>query len=259
MVRFPGGSVQIGTDDASDSYDNERPAHRVDLPAFLIDRDPVSNADYLSFMADGGYQRAEFWTPEGFEWIAGEDIRAPRYWAELDGEWWTRVMDLDRPVDPQRPVVHVCYWEAEAYARWAGKRLPTEFEWEAAARFDPASGMSRRFPWGEHAPDPSVANIDVLSFDTAPNGSYPANTSPIGARDMIGNVWEWTSTDFHGYPGYRTFPYPEYSEVFFGPDFKVLRGGSWATRSGAVRSTFRNWDYPIRRQIFAGFRCAADV
>lgn len=259
MILFPGGRVEIGTDDASDSYDNERPAHFVDLPAFLIDRDPTSNADFLAFMANGGYQREEFWSPEGFAWVTSEGIRAPKYWSERDGEWWTRVMDMERMLDAHRPVIHVCFWEAEAYASWAGKRLPTEFEWEAAARLDPASGLNRRFPWGDDAPNPALANIDVLSFDTAPNGSYPANVSAIGARDMIGNIWEWTSTDFHGYPGYQTFPYPEYSEVFFGTDYKVLRGGSWATRSGAIRSTFRNWDYPIRRQIFAGFRCAADV
>ncbi len=152
----------------------------------------------------------------------------------------------------------MCYWEADAYARWAGKRLPTETEWEVAASWDPVRGEKRRYPWGDEAPAWRHANLDQLLFETTQVGSYPAGVSPIGCWDMLGNVWEWTSTDFHGYPGYETFPYPEYSEAFFGTEFKVLRGGSWATRFGAIRNTFRNWDYPIRRQIFSGVRCARD-
>jgi len=152
----------------------------------------------------------------------------------------------------------VCYWEAEAYARWAGKRLPTEFEWEAAASWDPSSGAKSAYPWGDEAPSHVRCNLDAALFETTPVGSYPLGVAPSGCWGMIGDVWEWTSTDLHGYPGYETFPYPEYSEVFFGSEYKVLRGGSWATRTGAVRSTFRNWDYPIRRQIFSGFRCARD-
>jgi iron(II)-dependent oxidoreductase len=168
-------------------------------------------------------------------------------------------MDLERPVDPDRPVCHVCYWEAEAFARWAGKRLPTEAEWEVAALWDPAQGRSRRFPWGDEPATPLRANVDQLAFDTAPVGAYPGGASPSGCLGMIGDVWEWTSTTFDAYPGYATFPYPEYSEVFFGDEYRVLRGGSWATRTGAIRGSFRNWDYPIRRQIFSGFRCARDV
>ena len=168
-------------------------------------------------------------------------------------------MDLERPIDPVRPVRHVSYWEAEAFSRWAGKRLPTEAEWEVAAIVDPSTGDATRFPWGDEDPSPLTANVDQLAFDTAPVGAYPAGVSPSGCLGMIGDVWEWTSTAFDGYPGYRTFPYPEYSEVFFGTEYRVLRGGSWATRAGAIRGTFRNWDYPIRRQIFSGFRCARDA
>jgi len=167
-------------------------------------------------------------------------------------------MDHRAAVDPRRPVCHVCAHEAEAFARWAGKRLPTEQEWEAAATWDPATGTRRAYPWGDEAPTRELANLDQLAFETAPVGAYPRNVSPIGCYGMIGDVWEWTASDFAPYPGYETFPYPEYSEVFFGPEYRVLRGGSWATRPGAARSTFRNWDYPIRRQIFSGFRCAAD-
>jgi iron(II)-dependent oxidoreductase len=168
-------------------------------------------------------------------------------------------MDRVEPLPLDHPVCHVCFWEAEAYARWAGKRLPTEFEWEAAARFDPSSGRVRAFPWGDVPATPDVANVDQLTFGTTPVDSWPDNVSPIGAYGLIGDVWEWTSSCFEAYPGYATFPYPEYSEVFFGDEYRVLRGGSWATRTGATRSTFRNWDYPIRRQIFAGFRCARDL
>jgi gamma-glutamyl hercynylcysteine S-oxide synthase len=167
-------------------------------------------------------------------------------------------MDRVAPLDPERPVCHVCYWEAEAYARWAGKRLPTELEWEAAASWSPETGEKSIYPWGDEPPANRHANLDQLLFETTPVGSYPAGVSPIGCWDMLGNVWEWTSTDFHGYPGYRTFPYREYSEAFFGAEYKVLRGGSWATRFGAIRNTFRNWDYPIRRQIFSGMRCVRD-
>jgi iron(II)-dependent oxidoreductase len=168
-------------------------------------------------------------------------------------------MDRVRPVDPARPVCHVSFHEAEAYARWAGKRLPTEQEWEAAATWESRAGVAREYPWGDEPASETLANIDQRTFDCAPVGAYPRNVSPVGCYGMIGDVWEWTSSDFTGYPGFEAFPYPEYSEVFFGAEYKVLRGGSWATRPGVARATFRNWDYPIRRQIFSGFRCARDA
>ena len=167
-------------------------------------------------------------------------------------------MDRAGPVESDHPVCHVCFHEAEAFARWAGKRLPTEQEWEVAASWDPDAQTARKFPWGERATS-TEANIDQLGFGTSPVGSYEQNVSPLGCYGMIGDVWEWTSSNFVGYQGFQSFPYKEYSEEFFGSDYKVLRGGSWATRPGAVRNTFRNWDYPIRRQIFSGFRCARSV
>ena len=258
MVEFPGGRVTIGTDDRSAAYDNERPLHEIELAPFLIDRDPVTDSRYLEFIADGGYQHPDLWSEGGRRWLAETKAIAPKYW-NRDGDHWTsRTMDLTRHVDPARPVCHVCYYEAEAFAKWDGKRLPSEFEWEAAASWDAARGQARAFPWG-NAADAKLANVDQLSFDTAPVGTFEHNVSPIGCRGMIGDVWEWTSSDFHGYPGFHSFPYKEYSEEFFGSDYKVLRGGSWATRPGAIRNTFRNWDYPIRRQIFSGFRCAQDA
>jgi iron(II)-dependent oxidoreductase len=259
MVRFPGAVVEMGTDDASETYDNERPRHAVELPPFWIDRAPVSNAAYLGFMEDGGYTRRELWSDAGWAWLAEEGAQAPKYWEQRADGWWVRRFGHAAPVAPDHPVCHVCWHEAEAYARWAGKRLPSEAEWEAACRFDPATGAMRRYPWGDVPPTVADANLDQLMFGTAPIGAYPRNLSPIGCYGMIGDVWEWTASTFHGYPGFRSFPYPEYSEVFFGEEYRVLRGGSFATRPGVARSTFRNWDYPIRRQIFSGFRCARDA
>jgi len=257
-VRFPGGEVRVGTDDRRVAYDNERPRHVVRLAPFRIDVAPVTNGQYVAFIADGGYRRRELWSDAGWAWREAESAVAPKYWRREGSQWHARAFDRTGPVDPRRPVCHVSYHEADAFARWAGKRLPNEFEWEAAAGFDPATGEQRPFPWGDAPWSPALANLDQLAFETAPVGAYPANVSPVGCYGMIGDVWEWTSSDFHGYPGYETFPYPEYSEVFFGSEYKVLRGGSFATRPGVIRNTFRNWDYPMRRQIFSGFRCASD-
>jgi iron(II)-dependent oxidoreductase len=259
MVRFPGGPVRIGSDENIAAYDNERPAHRVDVAPFWIDVYPVTNRDFLGFIAAGGYERSEHWSEAGWRWRMETGASAPRYWECRDGTWLTRTMDRSGPVEPDHPVCHVCWYEAEAFAKLAGKRLPTEIEWEAAASWDPATGGGRTYPWGEMPPDRGLANLDQLAFGTAPVGSHPANVSPLGCSGMIGDVWEWTSSDFGPWPGFESFPYREYSEAFFGSEYKVLRGGSWATRPGAVRNTFRNWDYPIRRQIFSGFRCARDA
>ena len=259
MVRFPGGRVEIGTDDRTEAYDNERPRHTVEVRPFEIDVHPVTNGHYLEFMEAGGYARPELWSEAGRRWLAEAGVEAPKYWFRTADGWMTRVMDRVGPVEADHPVCHVCYHEAEAFARWAGKRLPTEIEWEAAASWDPDTGRKLRFPWGDQSPARELANLDQLGFGTSAVGAYPENRSPVGCRGMIGDVWEWTSSDFGPWPGFEAFPYREYSEVFFGPEYKVLRGGSWATRPGAVRNTFRNWDYPIRRQIFSGFRCARDA
>ena len=259
MVPFAGGLVTIGTRDRSAAYDNERPMHEKELEPFLIDRNPVTNGRYLDFIADDGYNRPELWSEGGRAWLAESGAIAPKYWSRDGDGWLSRSMNVTRPVDATRPVCHVCYFEAEAFAKWDAKRLPTEFEWEAAASWDPSTQSARRFPWGESDPSSANANVDQLSFDVAPIGTYDGSVSPIGCYGMIGDVWEWTSTDFDGYPGFESFPYKEYSEEFFGSAYKVLRGGSWATRPGAIRTTFRNWDYPIRRQIFSGFRCAQDA
>jgi iron(II)-dependent oxidoreductase len=258
MVEIPAGEYEIGTNDRSAAYDNERPRHSIAISSFRIDRTPVTNGDYIEFMNEGGYEDGRLWTDAGRKWLSESGASAPGYW-KRDGDAWTvRTMDRASQVDPRRPVCHVSYHEAEAFARWAGKRLPTEVEWEIGASWN-GSGGAVLYPWGDERATSADANIDQLSFDTAAVGAYPRNVSPSGCYGMIGDVWEWTSSDFAGYPGFESFPYREYSEAFFGNEYKVLRGGSWATRPGAIRNTFRNWDYPIRRQIFSGFRCAGDV
>jgi len=258
MVRIPAGEYSIGTDDRLVAYDNERPRHRVEVSSFRIDRAPVTNGDYLEFVNAGGYRDARLWTDAGWKWVSQSGAAAPAYWTRDGDTWLVRTMDRTGAVDERRPVCHVSYHEADAFARWAGKRLPSEIEWEIAASWDGRAG-ALLYPWGDDAPAVTDANVDQLSFDTAAVGAYRRNVSPSGCYGMIGDVWEWTSSDFNGYPGFESFPYREYSEAFFGSEYKVLRGGSWATRPGAIRNTFRNWDYPIRRQIFSGFRCAADA
>ena len=257
MVPILSGSFVMGTDDHVRALDNERDAHVVDLPDFLIDRTPVTNGAFAEFVESGGYERQEFWEPAGWEYIKREGITAPKHWYQPDScGWWTERFGHEELLNPDAPVMHVSWYEADAYARWAGKRLPTEAEWEKAASWDPKTGMKRLYPWGDEAPTPAHANLDQLAFATAEVGAYPEGASAYGVLGMIGDVWEWTATDFCAYPSFEAFPYKEYSEVFFGSEYKVLRGGSWATRPGAIRNTFRNWDFPVRRQLFCGFRCA---
>ena len=258
MIEIPGGDYTIGTDDRTAAYDNERPRHSVTARSFRIDRTPVTNGDWLEFINAGGYRDTRLWTDAGRKWLSESEAFAPAYWQRDGDAWVVQTMDRTASVDPRRPVCHVSYHEAEAFANWVGKRLPTEAEWEIAASFNGGSA-ALTYPWGDEPPTFAHANVDQLSFDTAVVDAYPGNVSRSGCYGMIGDVWEWTSSDFRGYPGFESFPYREYSEAFFGNEYKVLRGGSWATRPGAIRNTFRNWDYPIRRQIFSGFRCAADA
>ncbi|RUL95368.1 ergothioneine biosynthesis protein EgtB [Verrucosispora sp. FIM060022] len=258
-VLVPAGPFVMGTDADPWALDNERPAHRVELPAYLIDAAPVTNGAYAEFIADGGYDDPRWWSERGWQHRQEAGLSAPLHWRR-DGDGWAyRRFGRWSPVRADEPVVHVCYHEAQAYATWAGKRLPTEAEWEKAARWDPATGRSRRYPWGDDDPTSAHANLGQRHLWPAPVGAYPAGASPLGVHQLIGDVWEWTSTTFRGYPGFVAFPYREYSEVFFGDDHQVLRGGSFGTDRAACRGTFRNWDYPIRRQIFSGFRCARDA
>jgi iron(II)-dependent oxidoreductase len=259
MVLVPAGPFEMGANGDWFAYDNERASHAVEVAPFWIDAKPVTNAQIVEFIEDGGYRRRDLWSNEGWGWREREGITLPRYW-QSDGDGF-RVRSFARfdRIDPSRPACHVSWYEADAYARYAGKRLPSEAEWEKAARWDGAGAADRRYPWGSEPFTTARANLDQLAFETAPAGAYPRGASACGAEQMIGDVWEWTASGFDAYPGFEPFPYREYSEAFFGGPFKVLRGGAWATQPDAVSSTFRNWDYPDRRQIFAGFRCARDA
>ncbi len=254
MIHVPEGRFLMGAAAGPFAYDNERPQHEVDVPRFAIDRTPVTSGAFAEFIDDGGYARRELWSEDGWDWRRAEAVERPRYWT-ADG----RVRSYDRiePFDPALPVMCVSWYEADAYARYRDKRLPTEAEWEKAAAWDPFTNTARRYPWGDDPPTPERANLDQTAFGAAPAGALPAGASAYGALGMLGDVWEWTASPLTAYPGYVAYPYREYSEVFFGGTYRVLRGGSWATRPRVIRNSFRNWDLPERRQIFAGFRCAA--
>jgi len=256
----PDGPFLMGTDDTTASYDNERPAHRVDVAAFALDRYPASARRYAAFVAAEGYRRPELWSDEGWRWNEEHGHTAPQGWiADGDGGWLVRRFGHVEPLDPRSIVQHLSYWEAEAFARFSGGRLPTEAEWEKAARWHPATTTARTYPWGDEPPTAARANLDLTTFGPSLVGAHPAGASAYGVEHLVGDVYEWTASDFDGYPGYRSFPYKEYSEVFFGDEYKVLRGSSWATAALVGRATFRNWDYPQRRQIFSGVRVAYDV
>jgi iron(II)-dependent oxidoreductase len=257
MIHVPAGAALVGAPPDGFAYDNERPRHHTDVRGYLIGHSPITNASYLTFVEGGGYERREWWSAEGWAWKEEYDITRPGSWtAGLDGEW--RLGRLE-PLNPHRPVVHVSWFEADAFARAHDARLPTETEWEKAATWDQQTATARLYPWGHKSPVPGVhANVDLASAGPDPIDANPAGASPYGCASMIGDVWEWTASDFRGYPGFEAYPYREYSEVFFGPDYKVLKGGSWATRVRVITPAFRNWDYPSRRQIFAGIRIAKD-
>jgi iron(II)-dependent oxidoreductase len=255
----PAGEFTMGTSTEPWALDNERPAHPAYTEAFFIDTAPVTYGDYLRFVEAGGYADEQWWSPEGWRHVHVAGLEAPQFLTRDGDGWLRRRFGVVEPVRDDEPVTHVCFYEAEAYAAWAGKRLPTETEWEKAARWDPGTGRSRRYPWGDGDPGPEHANLGQRHLRAAPVGAYPAGASPLGVHQLVGDVWEWTASDFTPYPGFAVFPYPEYSAVFFGSDYKVLRGGSFGTDAVACRGTFRNWDHPIRRQIFSGFRCARDA
>ena len=257
-VVFGGGDVTIGSE-REWAYDNEQPIGSVLHDPFSIDRFPVTNADYLAFMSDGGYETESLWGPAGWQYVRSASIVAPLGWVrDGDGSWSRLRLGNSETLPPDHPVQHVSWFEADAFARWAGKRLPTESEWEVAASWDSELGRANAYPWGDIF-ERDRANLGRSSLSPSAVGSFAAGASPLGSEQMTGDVWEWTSSDFGPYTDFAAFPYPEYSEVFFGSEYKVLRGGSWATNPRVARTSFRNWDLPIRRQLFVGFRCAQDA
>lgn len=241
-IEVAATDTDFGTEDRVLAYDNERPKHRRHIKAFLIDKYPVTCARFAQFIADNGYQRPDLWSDAGWEWQRDARVHAPQGWYQADRKWRVRQFGYEAALPEQAPVQHVCFHEAEAFARWVGGRLPTELEWELAAT---GSGIE-------------TSNLGLNLFSPTAIRVRKNDASALGVEQLLSDVYEWTSSYFSGYPGYQSFPYQEYSEVFFGEEYRVLRGASWATSRHCARPSFRNWDYPIRRQIFAGFRLAWD-
>ena len=260
-AEIPGGTYWLGaTPDLPFVFDNEKWAHPVPLRTFRIARAPVTNAEYASFVEEGGYQRREFWSDEGWIWREQSGARHPVYWEHgSGGRWFRRSFDRWVALEDHHPIVHVNWYEADAYCRWASRRLPAESEWEMAASVNrlpdgrEREERKRTFPWGDELPSPDRAHLDFAGLSCIDVGFLSSGDSAFGCRQMIGNVWEWTSTDFDAYPGFVADPYKEYSQPWFGTH-KVLRGGCWATGSRLIRNTWRNFYTADRRDVFAGFR-----
>lgn len=257
-VEIAGGRFQLGaTDDGTFVFDNEKWAHVVDVKPFRMARAPVTHAQFAEFVDAGGYRERRWWDDEGWTWRVGEGVMAPLYWRCEAGIWRKRYFDREEILVDDEPVIHVNWHEATAWCRWAGRRLPTEAEWEFAAATVPGMpGAKRRYPWGDVAPTAETANLYGTAGRCAPVGAFAAGDSAWGLRQMIGNVWEWTADWFQPYPGFVRDPYAEYSEPWFG-NHKVLRGGCHATRAMLIRNTWRNFYMPDRRDVFAGFRTCA--
>ena len=256
-VTVPGGQFILGAArDESFVFDNEKWAHPVTVASFRIASTPVTNAEFAAFVDDGGYRRRECWSRRGWDWRRREVAVHPLFWVREGTRWAVREFDTVAPLQPWHPVVHVNWYEAEAYCRWAGRRLPTEAEWEMAATLDPVTGGKRRFPWGDEPLSPDRANLDYRAGGTIDVRALVCSDSGVGCRQMLGNVWEWVADTFGPYPGFVCDPYREYSEPYFGQK-KVLRGGAWTTRSRLIRPTWRNFYKAHRRNIFAGFRTVA--
>ena len=264
-VEVPGGTFLLGAgrDEAPFVFDNEKWAHPVEVAPFRIANTPVTNEQFRKFADDGGYQRREFWSDEGWEWRQRVSAEHPVYWQRgLGGEWCRRAYDRVIPLEPYHPIIHVNWYEAQAYCLWAGRRLPTEAEWEATASLESAftsqgiAARKRIFPWGDEPPSSDRANLDSVAMGCIDVRALAGGDSPSGCRQMIGNVWEWTGSTFGPYPGFARDPYEEYSEPWFG-NYMVLRGGCWATRPRLIRNTWRNFYMPDRRDVLAGFRTCA--
>ena len=259
-IAIPAGRARLGVDagEIPFSWDNERPALETDVPAFAIERQDTTNAAFLEFVEAGGYRDARWWRPDDFTWLRREGVQHPAFWAQLGGAWQWRGMFEMLPLPRSWPV-YVSWAEANAYARWRGARLPSEGEYQRAAHGS-EDGTHRQFPWGNEPPDLRRGVFDFSSWDPEPAGSHPAGRSAWGIDDLVGNGWEWTSTVFAPFPGFRPLPsYPEYSADFFDGEHAVLKGASPATARELLRPSFRNWFRPRYPQVYATFRCARTV
>jgi iron(II)-dependent oxidoreductase len=219
----------------------------------------VTNGEWQEFVDDGGYHEQRWWSRRGWDYRQRTGVVAPQLWNGEDLKGTRTRFGRIEDIRPDEPVQHVTFFEAEAYAAWTGARLPTEIEWEKACAWDPGAQRRSRFPWGDASPTSELANLGGHALRPAPVGAYPRGASAYGAEQMLGDVWEWTSSPLLPWPGFTPMIYERYSQPFFGGDYRVLRGGSWAVARDILRPSFRNWDHPIRRQIFSGVRLAWDV
>lgn len=262
-ANIPGGEFLLGASrEQGFVFDNEKWAHPIEIEPFSIARAAVSNADYLAFVEADGYSRREYWDDEGWHWLIQTDLKHPLYWRQNAEGWQIREFNQWQAMPENAALIHVSWHEAQAYCRWAGRRLPLEAEWEAAAAGEPtADGLSlsavkRHYPWGNKQPDQERANLDGYSLGSNDVAAHAKGDSAFGCRQMIGNVWEWTADTFAPYPGFVPDMYQDYSQPLFGIT-KVLRGGAWTTRSRMIRNTWRTYYGADRNDVFSGFRTCA--
>ena len=256
-VKIDGGLYEMGYSGNDYCYDIEQPEHKIYLNEYEIENFPVTNGDYLEFMNDGGYEDFSFWLSDGWDAVKKNEWTAPMYWEKNDGEWFTRDFIGKRKINHNEPVCHVSFYEASAFCKWAGKRLPTEAEWEKAALWNNDKKEKTIFPWGNEPPTDEHANVlESYNWNCTEIGSYPKGASSYGCHQMIGDVWEFTSSEFVGYPGFKS-KFNEYNDKWF-TNQKVLRGGSFATPAISIRGTYRNFFRLDERWLTSGFRCAKD-
>ena len=256
-IPIPGGIYTMGYGSDGFCYDVELPQHKVYLNDYKIAKYPVSNREYLEFVQDGGYDNFKYWLSDGWDKVRSNGWQAPMYWKKIDDTWHTDDFAGVRAINPNEPVVHVSFYEADAFCRWAGKRLPTEAEWEKAACHNPDTGLKTVFPWGDELASPDKCNVlESYQWQCSELGGYPGGKSGYGCHQMIGDVWEWTASEFVGYPGFRT-GFAEYNDKWFTGQ-KVLRGGSFGTPAASIRASYRNFFRMDERWMFAGFRYAED-
>ena len=257
MVRITGGLYELGFSGDGFCYDNEIPEHKTYLNPYEIDKYLITNKEFINFIDAGGYQDYKFWLSDGWDLVRENEWKSPLYWQKIDGEWYKKDFTGLNKVLPNEPVTNVSYYEADAYSKWTGKRLPTEAEWEKAASWDDDLKRKTTYPWGDDLPSDLTANLlETWRWAPSPIGSYPQGKSHYGCHQMIGDVWEWTSSEYVLYPGFRS-KFSEYTDKW-AINQKVLRGGSFATPRTQIRNSYRNYFKPHERIPFSGFRCARD-